>query len=143
MTPKPQDSEQQGGRAKPWPLMFYAPGEYFCNCPGCGEVFQGDKRAVECLPCAAARVNEALIGQVNRIDELIKERNAYRTQAINRGWNWNMCNAYGRLEYERHLENEVDRTLEVMLGRKTLAESFRDEPPSPDHLHEGKNDDHL
>ena len=36
-----------------WPLGGYAPGNYLCKCLDCGEQFQGDKRAYQCLPCAA------------------------------------------------------------------------------------------
>jgi hypothetical protein len=45
---------------KSWPLAGYAPGSYHCKCFKCGEIFEGDKRAVECLPCAAKSVNAAL-----------------------------------------------------------------------------------
>lgn len=30
----------------------YAPGQYMGTCPGCQEIFTGDKRAISCLPCA-------------------------------------------------------------------------------------------
>lgn len=30
----------------------WAPGNYLCRCYGCDRVFFGDKRAVECAPCA-------------------------------------------------------------------------------------------
>jgi hypothetical protein len=30
----------------------YAPGTYECRCLRCGASFEGDKRAVICLPCA-------------------------------------------------------------------------------------------
>lgn len=60
------------------------------------------------------------------IETLEAERNAFRTQSINRGWNWRMCDAYGRAEYQRNMEREVDATLDVMLGRKTFDETLRD-----------------
>jgi hypothetical protein len=40
-------------KAKPWPLFGYAPGGYMCRCADCGKQFDGDKRAVQCLECAA------------------------------------------------------------------------------------------
>ncbi len=60
---------------------------------------------------------------------LLAEIDAYRTQAINRGWNWRLCDAYGREEYERQMAREIDRTHEITMGRMTLAESYRDSPP--------------
>lgn len=87
-----------------------------------------DKHTRQCLACAVQSAKKGL----ERLRVAEAERNAFRTQAINRGWNWRMCHAYGREEYERQLEIEVDRTLEVMLGRKTLAESFRDTDGSPE-----------
>lgn len=32
----------------------------------------------------------------------------YRTVAINQGWNWATCNAYGREEYAKHRGEHVD-----------------------------------
>lgn len=32
----------------------------------------------------------------------------YRTVAINQGWNWNTCDAYGRKEYAKHRGEHVD-----------------------------------
>jgi hypothetical protein len=39
---------------KKYPIGGYAPGNYHCNCSTCGTKFQGDKRAVQCEPCAIA-----------------------------------------------------------------------------------------
>lgn len=35
-----------------YPIGGYAPGNYICNCSICKKQFQGDKRAVQCEPCA-------------------------------------------------------------------------------------------
>ena len=35
-----------------YPVGGYAPGNYHCTCCVCGNKFHGDKRAVECEPCA-------------------------------------------------------------------------------------------
>jgi hypothetical protein len=40
--------------------MGYAPGKYHCRCVDCDEEFQGDKRALRCLECAASAANRAL-----------------------------------------------------------------------------------
>lgn len=33
-------------------IGLYAPGNYLCTCGICGEKFEGDKRAIQCKPCA-------------------------------------------------------------------------------------------
>ena len=43
-----------------WPLGGYAPGHYMCQCVNCGEPFDGDKRAVQCLECAVRSAKAAL-----------------------------------------------------------------------------------
>lgn len=35
-----------------YPIGGYAPGNYQCKCCSCGGGFLGDKRSVECEPCA-------------------------------------------------------------------------------------------
>lgn len=37
---------------KKYPIGGYAPGNYRCTCCSCGSKFTGDKRAVQCEPCA-------------------------------------------------------------------------------------------
>jgi hypothetical protein len=37
-----------------YPIGGYAPGSYQCRCITCGGGFVGDKRAVQCEPCAIA-----------------------------------------------------------------------------------------
>lgn len=37
---------------KQYPIGGYAPGNYYCTCASCKTMFQGDKRAVQCEPCA-------------------------------------------------------------------------------------------
>lgn len=37
----------------PWPLMGYAPGDYWHRaCSACGDSYDGDKYSWHCLPCA-------------------------------------------------------------------------------------------
>lgn len=45
------DTTQFNEQSK-YPIGGYAPGSYLCNCTTCGERFTGDKRAVQCEPCA-------------------------------------------------------------------------------------------
>jgi len=41
-----------------YPIGGYAPGNYMCNCSTCKTQFQGDKRAVQCEPCAVKMVEK-------------------------------------------------------------------------------------
>lgn len=41
-----------------YPIGGHAPGNYMCNCTTCKTQFQGDKRAVQCEPCAVKMVEE-------------------------------------------------------------------------------------
>ena len=43
-----------------WPLGGYAPGGYMCKCAYCEKVFEGDKRAFQCLECAVKSAKIAL-----------------------------------------------------------------------------------
>jgi hypothetical protein len=40
-----------------YPIGGYAPGDYLCFCVNCENPFKGDKRAVQCEPCAIEMVN--------------------------------------------------------------------------------------
>lgn len=42
---------------KKYPIGGFAPGSYWGNCVTCKEKFMGDKRAVQCEPCAIEMVN--------------------------------------------------------------------------------------
>lgn len=46
-----------------WPLGGYAPGGYMNKCFDCGESFDGDKRAIQCLPCAVKATKRKLIAR--------------------------------------------------------------------------------
>jgi len=52
-----------------YPIGGYAPGNYMCNCTTCKTQFIGDKRAVQCEPCAVKMVEEQsqLLIESNRI----------------------------------------------------------------------------
>ena len=43
---------------KQYPIGGYAPGNYMCKCVTCKEKFIGDKRAVQCEPCAIEMTKE-------------------------------------------------------------------------------------
>lgn len=44
-----------------YPIVGFAPGRYMCKCVSCEAVFYGDKRAVQCEPCAI-KCNEVIQG---------------------------------------------------------------------------------
>jgi hypothetical protein len=60
----------------------FAPGSYMCKCVGCGVTFEGDKRALHCLPCAV----EGLLAARRPEQEPVAWR--YRTK--NSAGNWSM-----------------------------------------------------
>jgi DNA-directed RNA polymerase subunit RPC12/RpoP len=41
-----------------YPIGGYAPGNYQNKCCTCGELFIGDKRAVQCEPCATKMISD-------------------------------------------------------------------------------------
>jgi len=41
-----------------YPIGGFAPGNYQSNCTSCKQKFTGDKRAVQCEPCAINAVNK-------------------------------------------------------------------------------------
>jgi hypothetical protein len=43
---------------KQYPIGGYAPGNYTCTCVSCKTMFRGDKRAVQCEPCAIKMTQE-------------------------------------------------------------------------------------
>lgn len=54
----------------PWPLAGYAPGGYMCRCRTCKAQFDGDKRAVTCLPCAVSQVKSRALEAERENEEL-------------------------------------------------------------------------
>lgn len=67
---------------------------------------------------AALAEIDALRDEVGR---LRAECAAYRTVAINQGWNWHVCDAYGREDYQKQREAHVDDCVAEMLARQALS----------------------
>jgi hypothetical protein len=44
-----------------YPIGGFAPGDYMCKCVTCKEQFIGDKRAVQCEPCAIEMVRTKIV----------------------------------------------------------------------------------
>lgn len=55
-----------------YPIGGYAPGYYMCKCVDCGNGFMGDKRAVQCEPCAINAINESNIQSLIKLNKLVK-----------------------------------------------------------------------
>lgn len=55
---------------------------------------------------------ECAMREIERLREALKAAEGratdYRTVAINQGWNWNICDLYGREEYAKHRGEHVD-----------------------------------
>jgi len=52
------DSVKEQKEPKQYPIGGYAPGYYRCTCVTCKTEFMGDKRAVQCEPCAIEMTKE-------------------------------------------------------------------------------------
>jgi hypothetical protein len=53
------------------PIGAWAPGNYWCNCRACGEIFLGDKRAMMCGDCAANHhIDQLLADKRELVDAL-------------------------------------------------------------------------
>lgn len=53
-----------------YPIGGFAPGHYSSFCCKCKEVFTGDKRAVQCEPCAINAINESNTEALLQLREL-------------------------------------------------------------------------
>ena len=53
-----------------YPIGGYAPGYYTCKCVNCKESFLGDKRAVQCEPCATKSQEEKMYTKEDVLKEL-------------------------------------------------------------------------
>lgn len=60
-----------GHEENKYPIGGYAPGNYLCKCCICSCEFQGDKRAVQCEPCA-----EKAVGNLKDDDQIIANQMA-------------------------------------------------------------------
>lgn len=63
-----------------WPIAGYAPGNYHCKCADCEATFEGDKRAIQCLPCALTASGYRILGpdEIARLTAQIAQlRHAY------------------------------------------------------------------
>lgn len=55
-----------------YPIGGYAPGNYVGTCTACKEEFIGDKRAVQCEPCAINMVNKYYGKNIIELNKLKK-----------------------------------------------------------------------
>jgi hypothetical protein len=71
---------------KQYPIGGYAPGNYSCKCCVCGAKFIGDKRAVECEPCAM-KDKEAFDKLSPEAQVELINRNAEAARQLFENWN--------------------------------------------------------
>ncbi len=55
----------QSPETKKYPIGGFAPGNYQCYCVTCQKMFIGDKRAVQCEPCATKEQSPEAVSQPN------------------------------------------------------------------------------
>ena len=72
-----------------YPIGGYAPGNYHCNCVTCKTMFQGDKRAVQCLSCALETAESLGAENVEMKSETLEEVLAQKVQELTN------CNLHG------------------------------------------------
>lgn len=67
----------------------------------------------------------ALLSALRQRDEALEsvraERDLYRLVAVNQGWNWRLCDAYGRDEYQKQREKHVDDCVAVAQSHAARA----------------------
>jgi hypothetical protein len=116
---------------KQYPIGGYAPGSYTCTCVTCKKQFIGDKRAVQCEPCATEMVNTKIVEnnggyQIGEPNEETLEEASWRynpvkkldaefiRQAFKEGASWQAKqdkNKYSKeemLEFAEYCLNNVD-----------------------------------
>lgn len=85
---------------KKYPIGYYAPGNYQCKCCDCGGGFQGDKRAVQCEPCAVANKQKFDALSPDEQKELM-QRNAEAMREVFKNWG-KKCICNEPYDSERH-----------------------------------------
>jgi len=104
---------------KPWPLVGYAPGNYSCVCGSCQKEFVGDKRAWQCLECAAISAKSAL----TRSDPAVRDR-VKPLEWRKLGWTEALADPDGLGVW--YAINALDPR-----ERTTLTAALRTSPPEP------------
>lgn len=78
-------------------------------------------------PAVDVRVDDlrTLLAALRQRDEALEslraERDLYRLVAVNQGWNWRLCDAYGRDEYQKQREKHVDDCVAVAQSHAARA----------------------
>lgn len=74
---------------------------------------------------ALTRDLRTLLSALRQRDEALEtlqaERDLYRLVAVNQGWNWRLCDAYGRDEYQKQREKLVDDCVAVAQSHAARA----------------------
>ena len=102
---------------KQYPIGGYAPGNYISNCINCEEHFLGDKRAVQCEPCAIEMVEDK--AETNQILKEAKE-NTLKQETLEDILPKNSNGKYSRNEIERAFELGANWQAERMYSEKEV-----------------------
>ena len=73
---------------KKYPIGGYAPGYYMCNCSTCKTQFQGDKRAVQCEPCAIKMAKEEPKQRLEKYSERFDNKDNELVEGVFNPENW-------------------------------------------------------
>lgn len=73
-----------------YPIGGFAPGSYWCNCVTCKDKFIGDKRAVQCEPCAIEMVNiKVKINEQGGIESVKEDTVEAAAEYFLKEYSWN------------------------------------------------------
>lgn len=117
-----------------YPIGGFAPGSYWCNCVTCKEKFMGDKKAVQCEPCAIEMVNIKVKineqGGIETIKEETLEEAAEKVGCDNgtadvdfiEGANWQAKRMYSREEVDKLLDSLLEGNMCSIIGDELIEE---------------------
>lgn len=103
-----------------YPIGGYAPGNYMCNCSTCKTQFQGDKRAVQCEPCAIKMVQKQNIIDMMKGD---KELGLYDEIQPEQIWNEEKKKGIKQLiqDHKKETLEQIDQNNPVTRGSTALV----------------------
>lgn len=93
---------------KQYPIGGYAPGFYSCTCVNCKTKFQGDKRAVQCEPCAIKMIKEEI--KPSTMKKTLQEESDNHA-------NYNL-----QMKAEWYVKNQIDQ----MYSKEDLKNAWED-----------------
>jgi hypothetical protein len=119
-----------------YPIGGYAPGLYSCVCVSCEKEFMGDKRAVQCEPCAIEMVNTKITINDRGGIETVKQQTLEEAQesyldsplphsykgAVEFGAKWQQERSYSEEEVKDIVEQTIEKFYKHTYSDKTKSE---------------------